>query len=310
MFDDEPLVAPGAQLRLLSQISTWAEGPVWIPATQRLRWSDIKGNRILEWSWDTQETSVYRDGAEFTNGRILAHDGSVLQCSHGRRRVERDTHGVVEPVVDSWQGHRLNSPNDITVSRDGAIWFTDPDYGITQPEEGHPGEQEYGGCNVFRVDPVTGALDPAVTDAVRPNGLAFSPDESILYVADSDEHECVIRAYDVVAGVDGQPTCQNSRVFATPRPGWPDGIRVDEHGNVWSSCGEGLRIYASSGEEIGSVRVPEITANFCFGGPDGSTVFITATSGLYAIETTTHDAHLPRNQRADHGDDEAPAPLR
>ncbi|AMM22049.1 gluconolactonase [Frondihabitans sp. PAMC 28766] len=295
------LLPEGASLEMLSQISTWAEGPVWLPDRQSLRWSDIKGDRILEWSWASRETTIYKSGVEFTNGRILDHDGSVLQCSHGRRRVERDRDGVVTPVVEQWQGHRFNSPNDIVVARDGAIWFTDPDYGITQPLEGHPGELEYGDHWVFRVArPAPGAASeavPIVRDAVRPNGLAFSPDESVLYVVDSDGHERLIRAYDVAPGrgeTAETPVATGCRVFATPRPGGPDGIRVDERGNVWSSCGGGVVVYSPQGDELGRIEVPEVTANLCFGGPDGTTLFVTATTGLYRIETLTRDAHLPR----------------
>jgi gluconolactonase len=306
------LVSQEAKVELLSQISTWAEGPLWIPESQTVRWSDIKGNRILQWSWATGETSVYSFPAEFTNGRTLDLDGSVVQCSHGHRRVERDRDGVVTPIVDSWQGRRLNSPNDIVVTRDGAIWFTDPDYGITEPLEGHPGELEYGDHWVFRVDSAAATPEtdpvPIVLDAERPNGLAFSPDESVLYVADSGVTAQRIVAYDVTlasgagtgTGTDagtstgagaGAYSVGAPRLFATPRPGTPDGIRVDVAGNVWSSCGSGVKVYDPEGTLLGSIDVPEVTANLCFGGPDGTTLFMTATTGLYRIPTLTRDAH-------------------
>ncbi len=316
------LVTQDAKVELLAQISTWAEGPLWIPESQTVRWSDIKGNRILQWSWATGETSVYSFPAEFTNGRTLDLDGSVVQCSHGNRRVERDRDGVVSPIVESWQGRRLNSPNDIVVTRDGAIWFTDPDYGITEPLEGHPGELEYGDHWVFRIDPASATPEtdpvPIVLDAERPNGLAFSPDESVLYVADSGVSTQRIVAYDVTrvpvagtaadadAGTDaGTGTGTDAgtgtgaaaysvgapRLFATPRPGTPDGIRVDVAGNVWSSCGSGVKVYDPEGTLLGSIDLPEVTANLCFGGPDGTTLFMTATTGLYRIATLTWDAH-------------------
>lgn len=280
------LVSPEARVELLAAESTWAEGPCWIPDSRSLRWSDIKGNRILQWSWDTGQTSIYRNDVEHTNGRILDLDGSVLQCSHGLRRVERDREGAIEVIVDSWQGGQLNSPNDLVVASDGAIWFTDPDYGITVPGEGHPGEREYEDCWVFRVDPSDGDVTAVVTDLIGPNGLAFSVDGKTLYVVDSEQQ--VIQAYDVVDGT----TCENSRFFASPPDGAPDGIRVDESGNVWSSSLSGIVVFDPSGAELGSIPVPERTANLCWGGPKGTTLFMTATTGLYRIETITRDAHL------------------
>ena len=169
------LVHPEAEVTKLSTGSTWAEGAVYVPASRTVRWSDIPGNRILQYAIDTKETSTYQDNVEFTNGRTLDLDGNVVQCSHGNRRVERDVDGVVSSIVDSYNGVRLNSPNDVIVASDGAIWFTDPHYGITVPEEGHPGSLEYGECWVFRFDPVTEKLEPVVIDMEDPNGLAFSP---------------------------------------------------------------------------------------------------------------------------------------
>ncbi|WP_349775206.1 MULTISPECIES: SMP-30/gluconolactonase/LRE family protein [unclassified Curtobacterium] len=285
---------PGAVERIATG-STWAEGPVWIPATRTLRWSDIPGDRIMQWHADDGTTSVYADRVEFTNGRTLDRDGSVVQCSHGRRRVERDRDGVVEPIVASWDGVRFNSPNDVVVAPDGTIWFTDPDYGITQSREGHAGYLEYGDHAVFRFDPATGRVRPVVLDVEEPNGLAFSPDGTTLYVADSSASEGSdvgnrwIRAYDVVDGI----RCNNGRVFAqfAVDEGVPDGIRVDEDGNVWSSSAQGVIVVAPSGDRIGTVPVPEVVANLCFGGDDGTTLFIAATTSIYRVATTARDAH-------------------
>ncbi|MDM7892877.1 SMP-30/gluconolactonase/LRE family protein [Curtobacterium sp. RHCKG28] len=277
---------PGALERLATG-STWAEGPCWIPSSRTLRWSDIPGDRILQWHQDTGETSTYAAGVEFTNGRTLDRDGSVVQCSHGRRRVERDRAGVVTPVIDGWAGGRLNSPNDVVVTRDGTVWFTDPAYGITQPREGHPGEREYGDHWVFRCGPDGEDLRPVVLDVDEPNGLAFSPDERVLYVASSSSDAPVVRAYDV----DGVRV-KNGRVFARldDGEGVPDGIRVDEHGNVWSSTHRGVTVLAPDGTRIGDLPVPEVVANLCFGGDDGTTLFVTATTSVYRIPTTTRDA--------------------
>jgi gluconolactonase len=289
------LLSPDASLTRLYTGTIWAEGPVWLPGARALRWSDIPNNRIMQYHADDGSTVVYRDGVEFTNGRTLDLSGAVVQCSHGRRAVERETGGAGAPVVlvDRWQGKRLNSPNDVVVASDGSIWFTDPPYGIVSNREGRVAEAEYGGCYVFRFDERRGELTPMVTDMVDPNGLAFSPDERVLYVSDTGwvrdksapRH---IRAYDVVDGA-----CVNGRVFAEIDEGWPDGFRVDEAGRVWSSSGDGVRVFAPGGSLVLHVPVPERIGNLCFGGPDGDDLYIAATSSLYRIKTTTRGAPRP-----------------
>ncbi|MGY2900751.1 gluconolactonase [Curtobacterium sp. PvP017] len=288
LLDD--LVPDPDALERIATGSTWAEGPCWIPATRTLRWSDIPGDRILQWHADSGETTSYADGVEFTNGRTLDRDGSVVQCSHGLRRVERDRDGTVTPIVDAWDGGRLNSPNDVVVARDGSVWFTDPAYGITQPREGHPGVREYGDHWTFRCGPSGEDLRPVATDVDEPNGLAFDPSEQVLYIASSSGDEPVIRAYDR-RGDNGE-LLKNGRVFArlAPGEGAPDGIRVDVHGNVWSSSHRGVVVFDPSGDRIGEVAVPEVTSNLCFGGDDGTTLFLTATTSVYRIATTTRDA--------------------
>jgi gluconolactonase len=284
------LLAPKASLERLYTGTKWGEGPVWLPEARALRWSDIPNNRILQYHADDGRTVVYREDVEFTNGRTLDLDGAVVQCSHGRRAVEREVGGEVTVLVDRWQGRRLNSPNDVVVASDGAIWFTDPPYGIVSDYEGRVADAEYGGCYVFRFDEHRDELIPVVTDMVDPNGLAFSLDERTLYVSDTGwvrdksapRH---IRAYDVVDGA-----CANGRVFAEIDEGWPDGFRVDEAGRVWSSAGESVRVFAPDGELVASVPVPERVGNLCFGGPDGQDLYIAATSSLYRIKTATRNA--------------------
>jgi gluconolactonase len=280
------LVPDPSALERIATGSTWAEGPCWIPASRTLRWSDIPGDRTLQWHADTGAVDAYAEGVEFTNGRTLDRDGSVVQCSHGRRRVERDRDGVVTAIVDGWNGVRLNSPNDVVVTTDGAIWFTDPAYGIIEPREGHLGEREYGDHWVFRCAPDGSDLRPVVLDADEPNGLAFDPSERVLYLASSDGERPVIRAYDV----DGARV-KNGRVFATlaAGEGVPDGIRVDVDGNVWSSSARGVVVFSPDGSRIGEVPVPETVSNLCFGGDDGTTLFLTATTSVYRIATTTRD---------------------
>lgn len=288
----EGLVEASAEVTRLHAGSTWAEGPVWVPERRSVRWSDIPGNRILEYSTVSRTTTTYQAEAEFTNGRTLDHDGTVIQCSHGRRRVERDVGGIVTGIVDSWNGVRLNSPNDVVVAGDGSIWFTDPSYGITVAREGHPGDLEYGDCYVFRHDPASGTTAAVIIDMEQPNGLAFSPDERTLYVSDTSaawrtdgvgNHH--IRAYDVREGL-----CKNGRVLATITPGLSDGIRVDVAGNIWTSSADGIQVYSPDAVKLGSIQVPEVVANLCFGGDDGTELFIAASTGIYHVQTLTRSA--------------------
>jgi len=282
------LTAPGVTLERLFTGMEWAEGPVWLPSTRSVRWSDIPNDRILEFDPATGDTRVHRDGVEFTNGRTLDLDGEVVQCCHGRRTIEREAAGRPTTLAGAWEGGRFNSPNDIVVASDGAIWFTDPPYGILSDREGHAAPQEYDGCYVFRFDETTGEVRPVVTDMVHPNGLAFSPDESLLYVSDTAEDEHHIRVYDVVDG-----RCDNGRVLAVISPGAPDGFRVDESGRIWTSSGDSVQVLGTDGAVVGAIPVPERVSNVCFGGDDGHDLYITASSSLYRIRVTARQAPRP-----------------
>ena len=287
------LLEPSAQVERLGGDAIWSEGPVYLPAEDAVIWSDIPKNRILRWDAATG-VSVAAEQVEFTNGRTLDLQGRVVACSHGRRAIERtEPDGSTHVLVDRWNGVRFNSPNDVVVKSDGTIWFTDPAYGIIQPQEGHPGEREYDDHWVFRFDPATGAIDPVILDVEEPNGLAFSPDESLLYVSDTsqglgrdsdDGHH--IRVYEVFGG----RRVKNGRVFAAVEPGVSDGFRLDTAGNVWTSSGDSVQIYAPDGVRLGAVPVPEVIANLCFGGPDRSTLFIAASTGLYRLPTRARGA--------------------
>ncbi|MDP3949734.1 SMP-30/gluconolactonase/LRE family protein [Microbacterium sp.] len=290
MTTEPNLIPSGATIEQLATGSTWAEGPLWIPDEGVVRWSDIPGDRIMLWDAATSEISVHRDAVEFTNGRMLDRDGSVVQCSHGRRRLEREMpDGTVTEIVSHWGEHRLNSPNDVALAPDGSYWFTDPDYGITQPREGHPGIREYGGCQVFRWSEAEG-LTSVIDDMDRPNGIAFSPDGGTVYVTDTATAAGHgpghwIRAYDVHGS-----EASGGRLFATIDAGVPDGIAVDVEGRVWSSAGDGIHVFSPEGAELLFIPAPEVVANLCFGGPEETDLFITATTSLYRIRTSTRAA--------------------
>ncbi|PID98616.1 MAG: gluconolactonase [Actinomycetales bacterium] len=297
MYSFNALVAADVEPVKIFEGGRWLEGPCWLPDKKVLRFSDVIGNKV----WDLEPTSgkavIHQDQPDHVNGRTIDLDGTVLQCSHGGRRVERDRDGEITPVVDHWLEHRLNAPNDIVVTSDGSIWFTDPAYGIIYPEEGHPGSREYCDHWVFRIDP-QGRMTVAATDVVEPNGIAFSPDESICYIADSaalnrtgrfGQHH--IRRY----WVDDWRLKMGEN-FVTVTPGVPDGIKVDEHGNIWSSCLTGVVIFAPDGKEIGRIPIPEKVGNLCFGGIDGSDLFVAASTSIYQVSTKTKDCRRQHNR--------------
>lgn len=292
-------VARGAsELVRLCSGAAWSEGPVWMRETAELLWSDIPNNRMLSWHAE-RGMRVWRDAVEFTNGHVREADGSLLHCSHGQRAIVRtrlDAAGRPrddEVVVGHYQGRRLNSPNDVVVKRDGTVWFTDPPYGIVSDREGHRAESELGDCYVFRFDPATGALRIVSDFVEEPNGLAFSPDESVLYVSDtsaalrsdgSGHHHIV--AFDVVGGQD----LARPRVFAVVEPGLADGLRVDVHGFVYTSSADSVQVYHPDGTRIGRIAVPEKVGNLVFGGAAGNELFICASTSLYRIVLDTRGA--------------------
>jgi len=292
-----PLIEPDAIIAELFSGGEWLEGPVWLPDAHALRFSDIPRDRILEFDALSGETRVHDASAEFANGRTLDLNGDVVQCSHGRRRVERDLNGHVEAIAERWDGGRLNSPNDVIVASDGAVWFTDPPYGLHESgREGHPGSQDYEGCFVFRVDPNNGIALPVITDMVHPNGLAFSPDESTLYVADTgwfwnNDDPQHIRAYDV-AVTDGVTSASNSRIFAEPT-GIADGFRVDAEGNLWTSSGPSIQVFTPEGQSLLEFPMPQRISNLCFGGATGTDLYATSATSLYRVPTNARQAPRP-----------------
>ena len=290
----ERLVPVGARLERLADGATWAEGPVYLPDADALVWSDVVGNVVRRWSPADGARDLYRP-SDFANGHTLDHDGRILACEHGPRRVARyEPDGSRTTIVDRYDGHRLNSPNDLVVASDGAIWFTDPPYGILDDREGYRADSELAGCFVFRYDRATGTLTIATDAMVHPNGLAFSPDERTLYVSDTSigtvagGHRHIL-AFDVRHGWRLGPP----RVFAIIEPGAPDGLRIDVAGNIWTSAGDGIHVLDDAGVELGRILLPETASNCTFGGPDGRRLFITATSTLWAIDVGIRGAATP-----------------
>jgi gluconolactonase len=289
------LTVPIAEVEQLYDGCRWAEGPVWFNDGGYLLWSDIPNQRLMRWLPDVG-VSVYRSRTNYINGNTRDRQGRLVSCCHGHRHVQRtEPDGSITVVADSHGGKRLNSPNDVIVKSDGSVWFSDPSYGIMSDYEGYKSAQEQDGCYVYRTDDKTGAVTAMVTDMVKPNGLAFSPDESILYVADSGfshdpEGPHHIRAYDVAA--DGR-SVGNSRVLTDVEPGLPDGFRIDVAGNIWTSAGDGVHCYAPDGCLLGRIKIPETVSNLTFGGPRRNRLFITATKSLYAVFVGTTGIQTP-----------------
>ncbi|MGW6281825.1 SMP-30/gluconolactonase/LRE family protein [Kribbella sp. NPDC055071] len=269
----------------------WVEGPVYSPAGRYLLWSDIPNDRILRWDETSYQVSVFRQPAGNTNGHTLDTEGRLVSCEHGNRRVTRtEHHGAVTVLASEYDGKRLNSPNDVVVKRDGSVWFTDPAYGIDSDYEGYKGAIETGGCHVYRVAP-DGALTRVADDFNRPNGLAFSPDESLLYITDTEE--ATMRVF----RVDGD-TISGGELFAEAGVGAFDGIRIDTEGRVWASAGDGVHIYHPDGTLLGKLLVPETVSNLVWGGPKRNRLFLTATTSVYSLFTTANGASLPFGPRA------------
>lgn len=271
----------------------WTEGPVYQPAGRYLVFSDIPNDRTLRYDETTDSVGVFEQPALNQNGHCLDNEGRIVSCEHRGRAVSRIGHdGRREVLADSFDGRRLNSPNDAVVKSDGSVWFTDPTYGIDSDYEGDAAEAEQPGSYVYRID-ADGSLFAVITDMVRPNGLAFSPDESVLYVADTGVshlgRDCPpdIRAYEMAA--DGLSVTGFS-TFATCTDGVFDGFRVDAEGNIWTSAGDGVHCYASDGVLIGKILLPETVANVEFGGSKRNRLYICATTSLYAVYLRTKAA--------------------
>lgn len=267
----------------------WSEGPVYFGDGRFLLWSDIPNDRIMKWEEETGAVSVFRKSSNNANGNTRDRQGRLVTCEHGARRVTRtEIDGSITVLADRYQGKRLNSPNDVVVSRDGAVWFTDPPFGILGYYEGEKAEPELVPA-VYRLDP-TGVLSVAADDIPGPNGLAFSPDERTLYIVASRASPREILAYDVVDGV----RLANRRVLIDAGPGGtPDGFRVDIEGNLWCGWGmgtpelDGVRVFSPEGAPIGHIHLPERCANVAFGGRHRNRLFMAASRSLYSLYVNT-----------------------
>ncbi|HKK31017.1 MAG TPA: SMP-30/gluconolactonase/LRE family protein [Alphaproteobacteria bacterium] len=267
----------------------WAEGPVWFGDGRYLLWSDIPNNRILKWEEETGEVSVYRKPSNFANGNTRDRQGRLVTCEHSRQLTRTEYDGSIRVLADSFQGKKLNSPNDVVVKSDGSVWFTDPVFGILGNYEGHKAESEVTPA-VYRLDPETGEMTVIADDIDGPNGLCFSPDERILYVvASRSEPTRTILAYDMAS--DGRSVRKETRRvhIDAGNGGTPDGMRCDTDGNLWCGWGmgdeylDGVMVFAPDGKAIGRIRLPERCANVCFGGRERNRLFMAASQSLYAV---------------------------
>ena len=264
----------------------WAEGPAWFGGGRYLLWSDLPNNRIMRYDDTDGSVSVFREPSNYTNGNTVDREGRLLSCEHQGRRVSRTGHdGSITVLADSYDGKRLNSPNDLVVKSDGSIWFTDPDYGIIADYEGARAPREQDGGHVYRIDGSSGAVTRVANDFHHPNGLAFSRDEKWLYIADSggsEEPGGPRHIRRLAVNADGR-TLGESSVFAVCNAGFFDGFRIDCDGRLWTSCAEGVQCYREDGTLIGRVRIPEFAGNLTFGGLRRNRLFICGTTSLYAV---------------------------
>ena len=271
----------------------WAEGPAWNGVGRYLVWSDIPNNVQMRWIEDDSRVTVFRNPSGNSNGNTFDYQGRQLSCEHGGRRVVRyEQNGTVTVIAATYQGKRLNSPNDIVVHPDGGIWFTDPIYGIRGNYEGFKGESEIKEA-VYRVDAKSGQIEKATDQPAQPNGLCFSPDYKKLYIADTGATRDI-----TVWEVDGTAIRNGKRfvVLDIPNsggaPSAADGIRCDVDGNVWAGARPGVQVIAPGGERIGMIRMPETCANLCFGGARRNRLFMTGSQSLYAVYVETAGAHI------------------
>jgi gluconolactonase len=288
------ILGPSPELIEVASGMAFCEGTCYVPNGDFFIWSDIPNNRIMRWS-ERDGVAIFREPSGNANGNTVDRRGRVLSCeTSGRKVTVTEPTGETWTLVDSYQGKRLTSPNDIIVKSDGSIWFTDPDYGALHEHIGHaqPPEQERN--RVYRFDPMTRELEAVVEEHDKPNGLAFSPDESRLYIGDTgrthgEERNHHVMVFDVI---DGRRLA-NGRLFAVVDPWVPDGMRVDTNGNLYVAAGDGVQVFDPAGRLLGKILTPEVAANCAFGGPDYATLLIAATSSVWRIRLNVQGARRP-----------------
>ncbi len=291
----ERYVMPNVHKETLYTGTRWAEGPAYFPAGKYLIWSDIPNDRLLRFDETDNSVSVFRAPCRNQNGHTVDREGRLIACEHQGRQVSRiEVDGSETILASHHEGKRLNSPNDVVVKSDGSIWFTDPTYGIDGNYEGDKADSEIGGSFVYRLDPDSNTLTAMVTDFVQPNGLAFSPDESLLYIADTGATHVEngprhIRVFDV--GADN--SLSNDRIFASCTAGLFDGFRLDTEGNLWTSAADGVHCYTPEGDLIGKILTGEVVANVEFGGIKRNRLYICATRSLQCVYLNTQGALRP-----------------
>lgn len=279
---------------VVEQLATgtrWGEGPVWFGDGRYLLWSDIPNNRIMKWEESSQSQSVYRCPSNHANGNTRDRQGRLVTCEHSGRRVTRTEYdGTITVLADEFDGKPLNSPNDVVVSSDGSVWFTDPPFGLSSFYEGTKARQELP-ANVYRMDGSSGELSVVCSDVEGPNGLCFSPDEKRLYVVASRARpNRLIYAFDVAAGLR---KISNKVTFVDCGPGTADGIRCDEDGNLWCGWGmgsselDGVRVFNDQGAPLAHIHLDERCANICFGGQHNDQLFMAAGKSLYRLFVNT-----------------------
>jgi gluconolactonase len=287
------LALPYVHAEKLYTGSRWAEGPAWFAAGRYLIWSDVPNDRMLRWDETDGSVSVFRQPSMNANGHTVDLQGRLVSCEHRSRCVSRtEFDGRRTVLADRYERKRFNSPNDVVVKSDGSVWFTDPSYGIDSDYEGDAASSEIGSNNVYRIDPQSDRVSIVASDFVQPNGLAFSPDESLLYVADTGLTHAIdgpahVRRFSVLPRGDA---ISGGEVFSVCPVGLYDGFRVDVHGNLWLSAGDGVHCHASDGSLLGKVRISESVANVCFGGPKLNRLFVCGTTSLYAVFLNTRAA--------------------
>ena len=275
------------EFKQLFNDTLWAEGPCYIPHKDMLVWSDIPNNRMMKLV--KGQVSEFRNPSNFCNGNTIDNDENLISCSHGGRCIYKtDDELNVSVVVDQFDGKKFNSPNDVCVKSDNTIWFTDPPYGILSDYEGYPGEQEYGGCYVFCFNTKKNILKVITTNLDRPNGIAFSHDEKKLYIADTGENIKCMYVFDVEGDL-----ISNQKLVYDFKPFFSDGFRCDKDGNIWTSAGKAIKCFNPQNELIGQLILPELVSNLEFGGKEGNTLYVTATSSLYAMELNQIGAKFP-----------------